>query len=176
MKPIVYLVLLLIMVACSSPETRHPIQRVKQEAELTSVQINKELLLKETELIEQYIVAQSNLVFDKSPSGLWYAASDIQTLPHKKGTRIDFEYEVLDLNNVLIYDRKTIGRKSYFVDEQPILFGLKEALSLLKKGASGTFLLPSILAYGVLGDQNKIGSNTPLVIQLKITNIETANK
>ena len=173
MKLIVYFTLLSILVACSYPQPRSPI---KQRVETTSVEKNKELLLKETLLIEQYITTQSNLAYNKSPSGLWYAASDINIFTYKKGTQIDFEYKVLDLNNKLVYDRNTIGKQTYFVDEQPIMYGLKEALSLLKEGASGTFLLPSILAYGVLGDQNKIDSNTPLVIQLKITNIETINK
>ncbi|MDG1760489.1 MAG: hypothetical protein P8L72_02490 [Flavobacteriaceae bacterium] len=176
MKPTLFLALIFIVTACSTPEPRSPIQQTKPKTEPTSVQINKELLLKETELIERYIANQSELVFNTSPSGLWFAASDVETIPPQKGTRIDFEYEVFDLNNTRVYDRKTIGKQSYYVNEQPIMFGLKEALFILKEGASGTFLLPSILAYGVLGDQNKIGSNTPLVIQLKITNIETANK
>lgn len=176
MKPFFWILLLTALGACKTPSPRRPAEQPKLQSESSSVQLNKKLLQEESTLIKQYVERHSNQIFKTSPSGLWYAAPTIQDSPYKKGTKIHFQYEVYDLNDKNIYKREQIGNQTYYVDEQPIMFGLKEALSILPEGASGKFLLPSILAYGVLGDRNKIEPNTPLVIHLKITTIERTNK
>lgn len=175
MKPYIWLLVLIFLGACNPPQSRSPLKKQKAPKEQVSIDRNKELLEKESQLIQQYIKKHSNTVFRTSPSGLWYAASSIKTKNYAKGTKIQFEYAVFDIDDIQIYSREQIGIQTYFVDEQPIMFGLKEALSILPKKTSGIFLLPSVLAYGVLGDQNKIKPNTPLVIHLKISNIENPN-
>ncbi len=56
------------------------------------------------------------------------------------------------------------------------IVGFYDALFHLNKGAIGTFLLPSNIAYGTLGARDPFGnivipSNTPIVFQIKLVDI-----
>jgi gliding motility-associated peptidyl-prolyl isomerase len=78
---------------------------------------------------------------------------------------------VSDLNNVLIYSQETIGEKTYMVDQQDIIEGLRNGLKLMNEGDIVTFLFPSHKVYGYSGDENKIGINQPLIYKVKLNKI-----
>ena len=57
------------------------------------------------------------------------------------------------------------------MDKQELFTGLREGLKLMKTGETVTFLFPSQKAYGYYGDNNKIGSNTPLICEVTVKSI-----
>ena len=54
--------------------------------------------------------------------------------------------------------------------------GLHASLQLIEEGDSATALYPSFLAYGGYGDQNKVGSNMPLIFKIKVLDIQKKEK
>jgi FKBP-type peptidyl-prolyl cis-trans isomerase len=58
------------------------------------------------------------------------------------------------------------------MDKQELFTGLREGLKLMKTGETVTFLFPSQKAYGYYGDQNKIGSNMPLICEVTVLAIK----
>jgi len=48
------------------------------------------------------------------------------------------------------------------------LKAIENALRYMKDGEEVTLLVPSSLAYGTFGDENKIDNDIPLIIKLKV--------
>jgi len=57
------------------------------------------------------------------------------------------------------------------MDKEELFTGLREGLKLMKSGETVTFLFPSQKAYGYYGDENRIGSNTPLICKVTVNSI-----
>ena len=71
----------------------------------------------------------------------------------------------------MLYDRETLGRVSYQVDEEDILPALREGVKLMKVGEVVVFLFPSYLCYSYQGDGEKIGINQPLRFEISLDTI-----
>jgi gliding motility-associated peptidyl-prolyl isomerase len=78
---------------------------------------------------------------------------------------------VLTFANDTIYTEEEKGIITYKVDKQELFPGLQNAIKLLKEGEQATFLFPSSMAYGYLGDKNKIGVNVPVKTNIHILKI-----
>ncbi|MEM1003653.1 MAG: FKBP-type peptidyl-prolyl cis-trans isomerase, partial [Bacteroidota bacterium] len=70
-----------------------------------------------------------------------------------------------------IYSADEIGNKSYIIDKEELFTGLREGLKLMKPSESVTFIFPSQVAYGYYGDDEKIGTNVPLVCDVTLNTI-----
>ena len=60
-------------------------------------------------------------------------------------------------------------------DKQELFTGLREGLKLMKPDESVTFIFPSQKAYGYYGDDNKIGTNIPLICEVTLNTITQEN-
>lgn len=143
-----------------------------------SIRINKNLNAVEEKAINEVIYQDSINNYIASPNGFWYKynhkASNIN-LP-KFGDKLTYSYEVSDLNSVLIYSGDAIGEKTYLVDQQDIIEGLRNGLKLMNEGDIITFLFPSHQVYGYMGDENKVGIKQPLIYKVKLNKINTKNE
>ena len=117
--------------------------------------------------IKEYLAA-NNIEADSTESGIFYKIDEPGTGDHPTST-----------SNV------TVNYKGFFTDgtvfdesSSSVTFGLnaviqgwQEAVPLLKKGGSGTFLIPSDLAYGPSGTPNgSILGNTMLIFEIELVN------
>lgn len=114
--------------------------------------------------IKTYITDNNLTKMDSTLSGMYYTISEAGTGEHP-----------------LASSTVTVSYKGYFADgsvfdqsEVPITFGLngviqgwQEALPLLKKDGTGTFLIPSDLAYGASGS-GSIPSNTMIIFDITL--------
>jgi gliding motility-associated peptidyl-prolyl isomerase len=110
-----------------------------------------------------------------SESGFWYyynnkIDNDTLTTPDF-GDVINYNYNVKNINGNLIYSTEEIKTQTYAMDKEELFTGLREGLKLMKSGETVTFLFPSQKAYGYYGDENKIGSNVPLICEVTINSI-----
>lgn len=115
--------------------------------------------------IKTYIADNSLTNIDSTLSGIFYTISEVGSGENPSP-------------NATV----TVSYKGYLADgtvfdqsEAPVTFGLngviqgwREALPLLKKDGSGTFLIPSNLAYGSSGSGNSIASNTMLIFDITL--------
>ena len=67
--------------------------------------------------------------------------------------------------------KEELKTQTYAMDQQELFTGLREGLKLMKAGETVTFLFPSQKAYGYYGDENKIGTNIPLICQVTVNSI-----
>ena len=81
---------------------------------------------------------------------------------------VSMEYEVRLLDGEVIYSSKEFGQKVFVVGRGGVESGLEEALLHLHKGDVAEIILPSHLAFGLLGDGDRIPPKSALVYKVKI--------
>ncbi|WP_299368678.1 gliding motility-associated peptidyl-prolyl isomerase GldI [Winogradskyella sp.] len=176
MKHLLYIILLaLVVFSCKSPEARMP-ETVQSGSFLKeSAERNKKLNEQEQLLIQEIIKNNPDKDYIASESGFWYyytAKIENDTIQPEFGDTIDFQYKVSDLNGNEIYAE---AQKTYVMDKQELFTGLREGLKLMKPEESVTFIFPSQKAYGYYGDDNKIGTNIPLICEVTLNTITQEN-
>ncbi|WP_299112866.1 gliding motility-associated peptidyl-prolyl isomerase GldI [uncultured Winogradskyella sp.] len=172
---LILLTLTLVCFSCKSPEARMP-ESVQSGSFLKeSAERNKKLNEEEKQLIENIIKSNPDKNYIASESGFWYYYNtkvENDTIQPKFGDIIDFNFNVSDLSGKEIYAN---ANKTYVMDKQELFTGLREGLKLMKPEESITFIFPSQKAYGYYGDDNKIGTNIPLICEVTLNTITQEN-
>ncbi len=175
MNKLVILVFAMLIVSCKTPEARRPISVKTGSFIDASVERNKQLNAKE-QAVMQNLMQQQEKNYIASESGFWYYYNnkveiDSLTTP-SFGDIVTYNYNVKALNGDTIYSKEDINTQTYAMDQEELFTGLREGLKLMKSGETITFMFPSQKAYGYYGDENKIGSNTPLVCEVTVHSIQ----
>lgn len=174
MNKLLSIALVLIVFGCKTPEARRPITVKTGSFIDASVERNKKLNAKEKTFIEN-VMKQKEQDYIASESGFWYyynnkIENDTLKTP-AFGDIINYNYNVKGINGNLIYSTEDIKTQTYAMDKEELFTGLREGLKLMKSGETVTFLFPSQKAYGYYGDENKIGSNVPLICEVTVNSI-----
>lgn len=167
---------LLVLFNCRKPEARKPISVKTGSFIKNSIERNKKLNAEETKAIQAIIEASPDKKFINSKHGFWYYYNTKNITDSLKtaqfGDEINYTYNVKDLKGNTIYSKNELNAKTYIMDKQEVFLGLRESLKLLKTGETATFIYPSQMAYGYYGDENKIGTNVPLICEITINHIQ----
>lgn len=169
------LILALALVNCKTPEARRPVSVKTGSFIDASVERNRQLNAKEQAHIEK-LLKEQNKNYIASESGFWYyyntrIESDSLKTPDF-GDLVNYTYDVKSLfSGNTIYSKSEIDTQTYVMDKEELFTGLREGLKLMKTGETVTFLFPSLKAYGYYGDENKIGTNIPLICEVTINSI-----
>ncbi|WP_406685659.1 gliding motility-associated peptidyl-prolyl isomerase GldI [Seonamhaeicola sp. MEBiC1930] len=174
MNKLLTIILVLIIFGCKTPEARRPISSKSGSFIDQSVARNKELNAKEQAAIKK-ILKQNDQSYIASQSGFWYyyntkIEADTLNTPNF-GDIVNYNYNVKALNGNVIYSKSDIKTQTYTMDKEELFTGLREGLKLMKTGETVTFLFPSQKAYGYYGDENKIGTNVPLICEVTVNSI-----
>lgn len=86
----------------------------------------------------------------------------------EKGQKVAMEYQLQSLQGDLIYSSEKEGVKVFFVGDGTVESGLDEAISYLHYGDVARIIIPSHLAFGLHGDDNKIPEYATLVYTVKL--------
>lgn len=174
MKKLLFCISVLFIFGCKSPDARQPVTKNSGSFIKESAKRNIELNDREHKLIKRLIKKEQDSSFVSSENGFWYKYNfkiKGDSITPKFGDIVNFNYDVKDLNGKLIYSEEDLKTQNYAMDQQEIFTGLREGLKLMKAGETITFLFPSQKAYGYYGDENKIGTNIPLMCQVTVNSI-----
>lgn len=174
MKRIVIIAIALAILGCKSPEARYPVSHSSGSFILASAERNIKLNEAEHKRIEKIIETKPEVDYLTSQNGFWYFYNfkiEGDSLKPQFGDIVNFNYNIKDLNGNTIYTEAEIQTQNYAVDQQELFTGLREGLKLMKAGETVTFLFPSQTAYGYYGDENRIGTNIPLMCKVKVNSI-----
>ncbi len=134
--------------------------------------VQKPVITMENDIINSY-VKQHQLKLNTSGTGLRYAilkenknGNSIQTMDV-----VQLKFKIYLLDGTLCYSSDKDGKKSVKVDYDNIETGLHEGLKLMRKGEIALFILPSHLAHGVVGDNNKIPPKSPLRMEIEVLDL-----
>ena len=134
--------------------------------------VNKKLVETEDEEINDFIT-RHGWNMNTTGTGLRY-------LIYKKGigavtergkvARMNFEVRLI--TGDICYSSKVEGPKEMLLGKSGEISGLEEALLLMKVGDKAKFIIPSHLAFGLLGDENKIPKRATLVYDIELLEIK----
>ena len=169
---LIFVSLVLLLSACDDPENRNSKSIDKQKLEESLVKVNRKYIDVENQQIDDFMHRRKWNGFIKTNTGLRYYIykKGIGKIPIA-GSMVGVEYTISDIKGNLLYDSKKLGKKVFQIDKNEEPTGLDEALRLMKLGAKAKLIVPSYLAYGLLGDENKIGQKVTLIYDVYLTEV-----
>jgi len=163
------------LISCSEQQARKPITVSNSSSLISTSTILKKINSIEELKIINYIKKDTFHDYIRSPNGFWYSYiinKPKNSISPKKGDLVQINYEISDLKDQIIYSKQFNGIKDYKVDEEDFIPGIQQGLKLMKTGETIKFIIPSFNAYGVVGDENKIGINKSIISIVTLINIK----
>jgi FKBP-type peptidyl-prolyl cis-trans isomerase FkpA len=164
-----YLLLYLFLFSCHSNSGEKKLTDEEIRERMTNV--NKILVRDESKDIEEFI-SKHQWKMDATGTGLRY-----QVYEKGNGKQPVIKDTVAIAYNVYLLD----GTLSYTIEEtKPFRFilgrgeqpkGLEEGLQLMHEGDKARMVIPSHLAYGMQGDENKIPAGSALYYDVKLLTV-----
>lgn len=164
----------ILFLSCKSPEARQPVSVKSGTFMEASVERNKALHEKQKALFEAFMNDHPNVDFITSTNGFWYyynSEKSTDTITAKFGDIVNFDFDIKTLKGEIIYSKESLKTRNYAMDQEKLFSGLREGLKLIKAGETVTFLFPSQKGFGYYGDNNKIGTNIPLICEVTVNTI-----
>ena len=157
------------MIGCAQNNQAHPPVGGILSQEDLNVSKNRAKNLNQTERIQiQDWINHQNEKFYPMSLNYWV---DIENLSQKNrkadGEEISYQYVLYDFDNVKLYDSPKKNLNVQFGKFED-LKAVEDALRYLEKNQEATLLVPSVLAFGTYGDNDKIPNDMPLIIKIKV--------
>ena len=126
----------------------------------------------EDQQIEDF-VSRYGWKMTKTPTGLRYLIYH-KGSGHKalKDQVAVCRYSLKLLNGQEVYRSEKEGMKEFRIGHGGVENGLEEGILLLKVGDRAKFIVPSHLAFGLLGDQNRIPPGATLVYDIELVQLK----
>ncbi len=171
-KILVFFSIIVVLFSCNQqPEKTKRVILNRDTVDQRLMNANKILAKSESEQIEDYM-RRYNWKMKTTGSGLRY-------LVYKQGngkqaknkSKIKINYKTSLLNGVSVYNSEVYGVKVFVTGKAEVEAGLEEGILLLKVGDKAKFIIPSHLAFGLLGDQNKIPRKAILIYDVELLEV-----
>ncbi|MEI6883273.1 MAG: FKBP-type peptidyl-prolyl cis-trans isomerase [Bacteroidota bacterium] len=166
----------LLLLSCEQ-QTRQA--RATDHLKLTDAKVidyNHQVVRSENIEIEDYIV-RHHWKMNQTTTGLRYmiyARGRGQRIV--KGNEVRLKYTVSLLDGSQVYSSDALGLKVIYPGESEGETGLQEALLLMSTNDKARLIVPSHLAYGLLGDLKKIPAGAALVYDIEIVVPDKGNR
>lgn len=167
----------LLLAACGPTEPApQPVKVRKADKEYKEplIEVSKRMTEGEALQIDKYI-KRHGLTVTETETGLRYViykkAPGNPPMP-KREQVVLIHFSTYLLNGDEIYTSRTGNPVPVTVDKDDIESGVHEGLKYMHLGDKAKFILPSHLAHGVVGDNNKIPPLTPVVYDIELLSIK----
>jgi FKBP-type peptidyl-prolyl cis-trans isomerase FkpA len=168
----VYVLFLILCFSCS--EQPQPSSSTRHLGMMSDslVNYNRGVVLTEDQQIEDF-VTRHGWKMNKTSTGLRYLIfKKGQGLKAVKGKIAMIRYTLRLLNGDLCYSSDKDGLKEFKIGYGGVESGVEEGILLMHVGDRAKFIVPSHLAFGLLGDQNKIPQHATLVYDIELVQIK----
>lgn len=138
----------------------------------SSTKMNKHFSAEEEIDINLFLARKQEWKMIKTGTGLRYYIYENGTgEPANVDDVVNVEYKVSLLDGTECYSTANDEVEEFKVDKAQIESGIQEAVKLMRKGDKAILIIPSHLAYGVLGDMTKIPPYSPLLVDISLVKI-----
>lgn len=166
------IILVIIAWAGCNPENRSTDPANPVEVKESIIKENREFVKEEDERIDKYI-KRHKLDMIKTSTGLRYQV-------YKKGegeqaktgqwARVNYTVKLLDGTEV--YSTGEKGPESFLIGQDNVESGLHEGITYMHVGDKARFILPSHLAHGLTGDQDKIPPRSTIIYDVELLSLK----
>jgi len=176
LKHLFYAILfILLFIACKNDTPPHEKKDERSNTQKDKiireqfVKANQQRTQKEIDEMDYYVKTHQ-MPFTKTTSGIRYFVYKPSSKGDsiKNGMQITINYQVKLLNGTECYSSAENGPKTFIVGQADLESGIHKGVLFLKRGDKAMFLIPSVLAHGLLGDMNKIPPQMPIVYDVEI--------
>lgn len=135
------------------------------------IKANKEVVRTESGQIDDYI-ARHRWKMKETATGLRYMIYENGLGPTgQAGKKVILNYTLTLLTGDTVYASASDGPLEFIVGQGQVITGLEEAILLLRVGDRAKIIIPSHLAFGLIGDQNKIRHKASLVYDVEFASM-----
>jgi FKBP-type peptidyl-prolyl cis-trans isomerase len=132
------------------------------------IKANKEAVRLENEQINDYI-SRHKLEMQTTSTGVRFSITKKGIGARvEPGKTVKLDYTLMLLTGDTVYTALKDGPLVFEVGKGQVITGLEEAILLLRVGDHAKFIIPSHLAFGLIGDQKKILHKASLVYDLEL--------
>ena len=164
------IVLPLFLLSCGNNEKVKKADNFDYKTSLENA--NKKLVRTEEQEIESYI-SRYQLEMNKTGSGLRYLIyKNGNGAFVRKGDLVKLKFKAGLINGTECYNSEKDGIKQFEIGKSGVESGLEEGILLLHKGDKAKFIIPSHLAFGLLGDENKIPKRATLIYDVELIEVK----
>lgn len=164
------IIVVIAVCSCGSNE-QSDVNKVDPEYKEHLTNVNNKLVRSEDEQIEDYI-ARYNWKMTKTGSGLrYFIYYNGNGLKSEAGMKATIKYKVDLISGVTVYDSEKDGLKSFEIGKAEVENGVEEAVMLMRVGDKAKVIIPSHLAFGLVGDDNKIPKRATLIYDLELVEL-----
>ena len=140
----------------------------QQEVNKGMENINRQFSRDEQVMIEAYI-QRRGWEMSETGTGLRYMIYEHGTGDSAvNGQRAVVNYSVSLLDGTEVYSSKQDGSTSFLIGKDNVESGLHEGILLLRIGDRAKFILPSHLAHGLTGDNDKIPPRSTVLYDIEL--------
>ena len=165
MKSTIIILISIVLLGCNSNVEKKEIEWDKKK----SIEMNQRIALKEKLNIAMYLEHRKMLKMQQTGSGVYYGIyKSTQGDSAKTGMEAGVRYVITFLNGDTCYVTPKDEIVYFKIDKTDIETGVQEGIKKMKEGEKAVFIIPSHLAHGITGDNNKIPPITPLVIDIEL--------
>lgn len=132
---------------------------------------NKYLVKAEEQNIRDYI-NRYGYKMKETGTGLFYEIYQTTNgTQAQKEMVAQLKFKVYLLDGSMIYSSEKEGDKEFLIGKGGVESGLEEGILLMKTGEKARLILPSHLAYGLLGDLEKIPEKSTIVYDVELVDL-----
>lgn len=144
----------------------------KKEIKENLIKTNQHLVKSEEQNIQDFI-QRYHYQMTETGSGLYYEIYEKGNGPAAvKGNIAQLNYSIRLLNGDLIYQSAEEGIKEFLIGKGGVESGIEEGILLLHVGDRARFIIPSHLAFGLLGDREKIPEKATIIYDIELINLK----
>jgi FKBP-type peptidyl-prolyl cis-trans isomerase FkpA len=165
-------ILVLLLASCGNlPEPARSTRNLNMMSD-SLVNYNRGVIRTEEQQIEDFL-SRYGWKMEKTGTGLRYMIfKKGGGEKSRKGKTAVIRYSLKLLTGVLCYSSDKEGLKEFRIGYGGVESGVEEGILLMHVGDRAKFIVPSHLAFGLLGDQNKIPQNATLVYDIELVKIK----
>lgn len=156
-----------LMVNCDQKATGTVVsssEEKKEDKDAPYIEGNKNIMRRENEEMQMFI-SRHGWQMQRTPTGLYIEILDPgKGELYKEGDPVNLEYRTFLLTGEMIYCSDSLGLKHFIVNRSEEIDALHEVVQLLRPGAKARLVIPSYLAYGVVGDGDRIQGMQPVMM------------
>jgi FKBP-type peptidyl-prolyl cis-trans isomerase FkpA len=168
MKNFLFLYFILIFVSCGGDKKVEKPKITKRVIDSMVENLEIKFNKMEDDRIRDYISRHEPMV--KTKMGFWYVVNEKNEKGReiKDGNLVKYKRDISLCNSDALYNDVNILK----IGQGNEISGMHQALKLLRNGEKATFIFPSFLAHGLLGDLEKVPPKSELVYKVEIIDVK----
>ena len=168
-------ILITVLNGCSGGETQNERNISKKDYKEPLMEANRHVVRTEDQHIEDFL-RRYKWQMHKNGSGLRYMIiEEGEGSRAEKGLMATIDYTIRVITGDIVYTSEEKGPLTFIIGKGEVISGLEEGILLMNVGDKAKFIIPSHLAYGLVGDGDLIPGKATLIYDIELLNLNKTN-